>query len=107
MSYFVYIIKCSDNTLYTGYTTDLEKRIRCHNEKKGAKYTRSRLPVTLVYSHEFSDQHTALQAEYFIKKQPTNDKKKLLSGELTIEEILKKCLKSSSSGSSPTTNKKE
>ena len=47
--FYTYIIECSDGTYYTGYTTDLNRRIRMHNEKKGAKYTRSRTPVTLVY----------------------------------------------------------
>ena len=50
---YVYILKCSDNTLYTGWTTSLEKRIKAHNSGKGAKYTRARLPVEIVYFEEF------------------------------------------------------
>ena len=50
--YYTYIVECSDGTYYTGYTNDLRQRIRTHNEKKGAKYTRSRTPVTLVYAEE-------------------------------------------------------
>ena len=46
---YTYIVQCSDGTLYTGWTTDVERRVRTHNSGKGAKYTRSRLPVTLVY----------------------------------------------------------
>ena len=49
MNAYTYILKCSDNTLYTGWTSNLEKRLRAHNQGKGAKYTRTRLPVTLVY----------------------------------------------------------
>ena len=49
VSAYTYIVKCSDNTLYTGWTNNLEKRIKTHNAGKGAKYTKSRLPVTLVY----------------------------------------------------------
>ena len=54
---YVYILECSDNTLYTGWTTDLKKRISAHNSGKGAKYTKSRLPVKLVYFESFSVLH--------------------------------------------------
>lgn len=87
MNYFVYILKCNDGSLYTGYTTDIEKRVATHNQKKGAKYTRSRLPVTLVYSHRFSEKRLALQAEYLIKKQSRQNKEKLLKKELTLEQL--------------------
>jgi len=49
----IYIVECCDGTLYTGYTNDLEKRIKTHNEKKGAKYTRGRTPVVLMHCEEF------------------------------------------------------
>lgn len=74
---YVYIVKCSDETLYTGWTTDIEKRIKCHNSGKGAKYTRCRLPVELVYFEKCEDKSTALKREYEIK-QLTRDKKLLL-----------------------------
>ena len=66
--HYVYILLCSDDTLYTGYTNDLEKRIAQHNEgKEGAKYTRSRRPCKLVYHEEFDNKTEALKREYYIK----------------------------------------
>ena len=50
---YTYILRCRDGTLYTGWTNDIEKRVKAHNEGKGAKYTKARLPVKLVYSEEF------------------------------------------------------
>ncbi|EET85737.1 Excinuclease ABC C subunit domain protein, partial [Clostridium carboxidivorans P7] len=64
---YVYILQCIDGTLYTGYTNDLNKRIQVHNSGKGAKYTRGRLPVKLVYSEEFNTKNEALKREYAIK----------------------------------------
>ena len=66
--HFVYILLCADGSLYTGWTTDLEKRLKTHNEGKGAKYTRSRLPVKLFYYEEFDCKSDALQREAAIKK---------------------------------------
>ena len=67
--YYVYIVKCADDTLYTGIATELERRIGEHNESdKGAKYTRVRRPVSLVYSEEHPDRSTASKREYEIKK---------------------------------------
>ena len=67
--YFVYIVKCADNTLYTGIATELERRIEEHNgSDKGAKYTRVRRPVRLVYSEEYPDRSSASKREYEIKK---------------------------------------
>lgn len=65
---FVYILECRDKTLYTGWTTDLEKRIVAHNEGKGAKYTRIRKPVKLVYYEILEDKSMALKREYEIKQ---------------------------------------
>lgn len=56
---YVYILKCSDNTLYTGWTNNLEKRIRTHSKGKGAKYTRARLPIKLVYFEKYNDKISA------------------------------------------------
>lgn len=67
--YFVYILKCNDGTLYTGITSDLDRRVNEHNSSKlGAKYTKIRRPVKLVYSKKFIDRSTALIEEARIKK---------------------------------------
>jgi len=69
MSYFVYILECSDKSLYTGITTNIEKRISEHNNSdKGAKYTKARRPVKLVYSEPSKDRSSASKREYAIKK---------------------------------------
>ena len=65
---YVYILECSDNTLYTGWTTDLKKRISAHNSGKGAKYTKGRLPVRLVYKESYNSKTEALKREYNIKQ---------------------------------------
>ena len=67
MSFYVYILRCADDTLYTGYTDDPERRLRVHNAGKGAKYTRSRLPVELVYRETLEDKSAALRRELEIK----------------------------------------
>ncbi len=72
--HYVYIVKCADGTLYTGWTTDIEKRLQAHNEKRGAKYTRSRTPVTLFYYEEFETKSEALKREAAIKKLPRSKK---------------------------------
>ncbi len=67
--YYVYILKCSDGTLYTGFTNDLEKRVLAHNTSKtAAKYTRARRPVKLMYSEKFKSKGKALKREWEIKK---------------------------------------
>ena len=65
---YTYMVKCADGTLYTGWTNDLEKRLEAHNSGKGAKYTRGRGPVTLVYSETLSTKEEALHRECEIKK---------------------------------------
>lgn len=77
MMFYVYILECSDNSLYTGYTNNLEKRVKTHNEKKGAKYTRGRTPVVLKYFEEYSTKSEALKRECAIKKLSRDDKLKL------------------------------
>ena len=74
---FVYMVECSDGSLYTGWTTDVDARVAVHNSGSGAKYTRSRLPVKLVYSEELEDRSAALKREAAIKKM-TREKKELL-----------------------------
>jgi len=66
--FFVYILACEDGTLYTGYTTDLERRFSAHLSGKGAKYTRSHKPAGIVYYEVFDDRHEALSREWHIKK---------------------------------------
>ncbi|MEO1938758.1 MAG: GIY-YIG nuclease family protein [Sulfurimonas sp.] len=81
MHYFLYILRCNDNTLYTGITTDLKRRLNEHNlSAKGAKYTRSRRPVELVYTEEFEDKSSAMKREYSVKK--LSREKKLLMIEM-------------------------
>ena len=75
---FVYIIKCSDNTLYTGYTTDITRRVKEHNEGKGAKYTRGRTPVELVYYEKKENKSSALKREYEIKQLTRKEKEDLI-----------------------------
>lgn len=65
---YVYILKCVDDSLYTGWTNNLDKRYKSHSEGKGAKYTRARLPVELVYFEIFEDKRDAMKREYEIKK---------------------------------------
>lgn len=80
MSHYVYVLKCSDGTLYTGYTTDIERRVAEHNNGNGAKYTRGRTPVTLVHTEEFETQSSAMQREYEIKQLSRSEKEALANG---------------------------
>ncbi len=75
---YVYILKCADDTLYCGWTTDPDARLRAHNSGRGAKYTRSRLPVEMVYLEEFEDKHEALSREWHIKRMSREEKMKLI-----------------------------
>lgn len=76
--HFVYILLCSDSTLYTGWTTDLENRIKAHNSGNGAKYTRSRTPVKLMYFEQYKTKSEALKRECEIKKLSKAEKLKLI-----------------------------
>lgn len=80
----VYILKCGDGTLYTGWTNDFEKRLRTHRSGKGAKYTRGRGPLTPVYLEYFPDKISAAKREYAIKKMPRRKKLLLLSSDTNI-----------------------
>ena len=75
---YTYIVECIDNTLYTGWTFNLDKRIEAHNNGTGAKYTRTRRPVKLVYFEEFDTKSKACQREYQIKNLIRKDKLKLI-----------------------------
>jgi putative endonuclease len=75
----VYILKCGDGSLYTGITTDIDQRLTTHNAGKGAKYTRGRLPVTLLYAEPADNRATASQREVAIKKMGRAAKLRLIS----------------------------
>lgn len=75
---YVYILRCSDGTYYTGWTTDPERRTRAHNSGRGAKYTRARRPVELVYYEEFDDKIEAQRREYAIKQLTRAEKEELM-----------------------------
>lgn len=81
--HFVYILKCADDTLYTGWTTDLDQRLTAHNAGRGAKYTKNRGPVALVYSENHATKSAALKREAAIKKLSRCQKLALISGEGT------------------------
>ena len=78
MAWYIYILRCGDDTLYTGITDDVEKRFAAHCAGKGAKYTRGRGPLTLVYTEEVEDKSAALKREHAIKKLPRAEKLKLI-----------------------------
>ena len=77
--YYLYMVRCSDNSLYTGITTDLKRRIEEHNgSKKGAKYTKARRPVVLVYEEKFENRAEASKREYAVKQLTKSKKEELL-----------------------------
>lgn len=78
VSFYVYLLRCADGTLYTGYTDDPVRRTKIHNAGKGAKYTRARLPVELVYQEACVDKSAALRREYEIKQLTRVQKLKLI-----------------------------
>lgn len=82
MQYYTYILLCSDNSLYTGYTDNLKRRIAAHNCGNGAKYTRARLPVELVYWEKYTTKQQAMQREYAIKQFTRAQKLRLLPEEV-------------------------
>jgi len=74
----VYIVRCADGSLYTGYTNNVEQRVATHNEGKGGRYTRSHLPVTLLATWSFNSKGEALRAEHAIKRLPREQKWRLI-----------------------------
>lgn len=76
---FVYILECADGTFYTGWTTDVQAREKAHNSGNGAKYTRCRLPVRVVYYEQLEDKSAALRREAAIKKMTRGQKEKLIA----------------------------
>ena len=76
---YMYVVECCDGTYYTGYTTDVKKRIAIHNSGKGAKYTRARLPVKLIYVEGFDSKEEAMSAEALLKRKKRPQKERFLS----------------------------
>ncbi|MBP0972370.1 MAG: GIY-YIG nuclease family protein [Oscillospiraceae bacterium] len=85
---YTYILECADGTLYTGWTNDIRKRLASHNAGKGGKYTRSRLPVRLVYAEEHEERKDAMRREVLIKQLSRQEKLKLLESELNRAETV-------------------
>ena len=83
-SWFVYILKCADNTLYTGITKDVDRRIKEHGTNKGAKYTKQRGPFKLVYKASFHNRSSASKEEHRIKSLPLHEKLKLLKSDADL-----------------------
>lgn len=81
--HYFYVLSCKDGSLYAGYTNDLERRVRLHNEGKGAKYTRGRGPVRLIFSKTYSTKSEALKAEYAFKQLERKEKLQYLIKEGT------------------------
>ena len=79
--HYVYVLRCADDTLYTGYTTDVERRVSEHDAGEGAKYTRGRTPVELVYVEEFDSKSAAMSREYEIKQRSRTGKERLVEDE--------------------------
>lgn len=75
---YTYILRCSDGTLYTGWTNDIDSRLLCHNSGKGGKYTRSRLPVELIYSESYDTKEEAMSREWHIKRMSRKQKLRLI-----------------------------
>ena len=81
---YTYIVKCSDETLYTGWTNNLKKRLEAHNSGKGAKYTKNRRPVELVYFEEYDTKQEAMKREYAIKQLSRQKKLALIHSHQSI-----------------------
>ena len=75
---YTYIVKCSDGTFYTGWTNDLTRRMEAHNQGRGAKYTKARRPVTLIYYETFETKEEAMKREYAIKRLSRKEKEELI-----------------------------
>ncbi len=79
-TWYLYILRCKDDTLYTGITTDVEKRLEAHRSGKGAKYTRGRAPLELVYREPCGNHSVALKREWEVKGLTRSEKQKLVEG---------------------------
>ena len=79
--HYVYVVECSDGTYYTGYTTDVDRRVAEHNDGTAAKYTRGRRPVTLMHVESYENQSEAMQREYTIKQLRRGAKEQLIQND--------------------------
>lgn len=87
--HFMYVVECADGTLYTGYAVDVEERVRTHNSGNGAKYTRSRRPVTLVAHASFETKHDAMRAESLFKRLSRAQKLEYLNSDSSFEQMIR------------------
>ena len=88
MPYYAYLARCNDNSIYAGYTSDLEKREEAHNQGKGAHYTRTRRPVHILYSEKFQNRGEAQKREYQFKQLPKKAKEKLIKAPSRIDHSI-------------------
>ena len=84
---YTYLLQCADGSLYCGWTNHLEKRVKAHNEGKGAKYTKSRRPVELVYYEEFLTKEEAMSREYTIKRLTRAEKLELICQQKNLIQL--------------------
>lgn len=87
MAWFLYLIECTDGSIYTGIATDVDARFAKHANGTGARYTRSRKPVRLLATFELDDHSSALRAEYRVKRLSPAQKRALAAGELTLASV--------------------
>lgn len=85
--YYTYLMRCADGTYYCGYTDDIEKRAAAHNSGRGAKYTRTRLPVTPVYAEAFDTKKEAMSREWHIKRFSRRQKEELIASEQNLIQV--------------------
>jgi putative endonuclease len=88
MPWFLYLIECSDGSLYTGIATDVDARFEKHLNGTGARYTRSRKPVRVLVSFELEGRSQASRAEYWVKRLSATEKWALIAGERTLESVI-------------------
>ncbi len=88
MSFYAYMLRCGDDSIYSGYTVDPAKRLEAHNAGKGAKYTRTRRPVELIYCEEFATKSEALKREAALKKLTHAEKEALAAEHLAAENFI-------------------
>jgi putative endonuclease len=88
-NHLFYVLQCRDGSYYAGYTNDLEKRVRVHNEGKGAKYTRARKPVRCIYHESFESKREAMQAEYQFKQLTRDAKERYIGKGQDLDEVTK------------------
>lgn len=81
--HYVYVLECSDGTFYTGYTTDVDRRVREHETSEGAKYTRGRTPVSLVHVEEFDSRSSAMSREHEVKSLSRAEKERLVGSSIS------------------------